>query len=65
MHTIFKINTHHVQDDKNSGRGVAPQEDSQSDADIKRFLFTTGESISLGNYGTMIEQMWNLTWNGQ
>lgn len=34
--TIFS-NTHHVQDNENSGHRVAPQEDTQSDAEMTTF----------------------------
>lgn len=32
--TWFLLNTHHVHDNKNSGHGVASQEDTQSDAEM-------------------------------
>lgn len=56
-YTISNSNTHHVQDNENSGHRVAPQEDPQSDAEITEFPIITGDYIShrkTSNYSTVM-----------
>lgn len=57
LHIMSLINTHHVQYNENSGHRVAPQEDSQSDAEITRFfIYHWGMYFTIENNSITVDE---------